>query len=350
MNPLVHVLEEVTGEPPERYAPNTNSGYDYLVIDCHLLAYACWWPCRELCTGEGVHTGLEYGFVKGILALARTFHPSQLILVWDGKPTRCSTIFPIVKDEVSGVEVGYKSNRTAHESKDSEAPWTPRLNNLRELFSRLCIQIYHPEMEADEQIASFVHWASQRGKRSLIVSKDRDLQQLVRDDIHVTGGIEKPILDPRGIVELWGVPAEKLSLYRAVKGDSSDGMKGVPRLPTEITVNLVNNSSSIVELVHNAVHGALRTAKQLENFLASKDRVLMNHLIGDLSSQFAVKPHFMALTEPSNQPMFDFLTGINCVSLLYRKEWDLFHRSVEEVPQEIRDFVAEGVPDVVPVS
>ena len=343
-------LEDKVGEVPERYTPETDSGYDYLVIDCHLLAYSCWWPCRELCTSEGIHTGLEYGFVKGILALARTFHPSKLILVWDGKPVRCSTIFPKTVDSVTNVETGYKSNRVAHEDKKSELPWTPRLNKLRELFSNLCVQVYHPELEADEQIASFAHWASQLGKRTLIVSKDKDLQQLVRDNIHVTAGIEKPILTPKGIEEIWLVPAEKLSLYRAVKGDSSDGLRGVPRFPTELLVTLVNNSSSLEDLLHKALHGALKTAKQLENFIANQEQVRRNHMIGDLSTQFEIKPYFMELVEPSREPMIEFLLSINCASLLHRKEWDLFYQKIDEIPQEIRDFVCQESSNVVSIS
>jgi 5'-3' exonuclease len=170
--------------------------YDYTVVDSHLLAYRSWWPVRDLSNSDGTPTGLEFGFIKGVQAVARNWQ-AKVILAWDGYPKRCNEIFPFVPATETTPESGYKSGRQKHVDKESEPPWNPRLERLRNVLIPLVTTLYDPAAEADEEIARFVFWAQRKGKRTLIISKDRDFHQLVSDNVHlVMGPDESQIYTP----------------------------------------------------------------------------------------------------------------------------------------------------------
>lgn len=238
--------------------------YDYIVIDAYNMAYRMWWPVKDL-SHNGVPTGLEFGFIKRIVNYMKT-DPGKIYLAWDGKPVRCSTL----------VE-GYKSGRV--KVNGDEPDWTARLSRMRDAFSGLCHTLYHPEEEADEQIAKFV--LANPYKKILIVSNDKDMQQLVTSSVHVESS--STLMNPSTCMEKWGVPSYKIAMYKALDGDDSDNIKGVPRLLTKTKIMLVNMSESIDELVANFAHETL-TVKEREKLALYKDKVILNYKIVNLAN------------------------------------------------------------------
>jgi 5'-3' exonuclease len=309
--------------------------YDNIVVDCYLVAYGSWWPVREMHTEAGVATGLEFGFIKNILATARRWTPGKVVLAWDGFPKRCNTIFP--KEVVEGKEVGYKSGRARHEDKDTEPAWTPRLVRLREAFTPLVECLYHPETEADEEIARFVHESEAKGQTTIIVSKDRDLHQLVSDKTHICLGPEENLMTPENLTKEkgmpWGVPTKKIPLRRAIEGDGSDAIVGIPRIPKEVIVNIVNASESIDHLIENISKGSFtKTATQLEKMINGRDIIRRNYSLAELASQAQYPPNRISTTLGDNTKLIEMVEELECNSLRERKEWQLFPKgTVQEL-------------------
>jgi DNA polymerase I len=236
--------------------------YDCIVVDSHNLAYRQWWYVRDL-SYNGVLTGLEYGFIKKVVGWLKT-DPDKLYLAWDGRPTRCNNL---VDD--------YKSGRV--KVNGNEPDWSVRLARLRKIFTSLCNTLYDESEEADEQIAKFV--LKNPLKRILIVSNDKDFQQFVSSNVHVDGS--KGLMDATACAEEWGVPPYKIALYRALDGDKSDNVTGVPRLLTKTKIKLVNMSDTIEDLVGNFDHPDL-TPKEREKLSAYREQVLSNYQIVNL--------------------------------------------------------------------
>lgn len=236
--------------------------YDFIVVDSHNLAYRQWWHVKDL-SHNGVPTGLEYGFIKKVLTLMST-EPDRLVLAWDGRPTRCASL---VED--------YKAGREKAEG--DEPAWSVRLARLRNIFTGLCQTLYDELEEADEQIAKFV--LRNPNKKILIVSNDKDLQQFVSSTVHVDRS--KGVMDEEICSAEWSVPPYKIALYKALDGDKSDNVIGVPRLLTKTKVKLINKSKTIEELVSHFDDPDL-SAKEREKLAVHREQVLMNYKIVNL--------------------------------------------------------------------
>lgn len=236
--------------------------YDFIVVDSHNLAYRQWWHVKDL-KHNNVPTGMEFGFIKKVLTLMGS-DPEKVILAWDGRPTRCASL---VDD--------YKADRKKAEG--DEPDWSVRLARLRNIFTSICHTLYDELEEADEQIAKFV--LRNPDKKILIVSNDKDLQQFVSSNVHID--CSKGLMDEAFCNEVWGVPGHKVALYKALDGDKSDNVNGVPRLLTKTKVKLVNRSETIDELVGHFSDDDL-TVKEREKLAVHREQVLMNYKIVNL--------------------------------------------------------------------
>jgi DNA polymerase-1 len=237
--------------------------YDFYLIDSHNLAYRCWWAVRSLKHND-IHTGLEFGFIRKIINLIKLIPANQVYLAWDGRPSRCLELLP-----------DYKTGRVKVNSE--EPSWTPRLERLMTVCSNICNTIYHPEEEADEQIAKFIKMNSD--KKCIIISNDKDLQQFINKNVHVESSGN--LIDEEKVKEEWGIPAYKIPLYKALDGDSSDNIKGVPRLQTKTKIKLVNSSETIDELIQNFKDESL-TVKEREKLSSNIELVLNNYKVVNL--------------------------------------------------------------------
>lgn len=300
--------------------------YQNILIDSHLLAYRSWWPVRELHTSEGIASGLEYGFIKNVLALARNWQPGKIILAWDGAPTRCNAIYPKVKDD-SGIESGYKSNRQKHVDKETEPAWDPRFRRLRNVFLPMVTTLYQEDTEADEQIARFVHQAERNGERTIIISKDRDFHQLITPNTHlVLGADETSVLTPEKVELEWGLPPHKVALRRAIEGDGSDSYAGIPRIPKDIIVALAKDSSDLENLIYRIRNGKYcKSDKQLTKLIEGEDIIRRNYALTELKSQEQFPPTITSGTVGDVSEVVKLCQELEFESLLQRKEWGLFN-------------------------
>lgn len=301
------------------------AAYDFILVDSHLLAYRSWWPVRDLHTMDGTPSGLEFGFIKNVLALARNWQPGRMVLAWDGAPLRCNTIYPKVTG-ADGVETGYKSGRQKHADKESEPAWDPRFRILRDAFLPMVHTLYDPDTEADEQIARFVHKAERDGKRTIIISKDRDFHQLISANTHlVLGGDELNVISPVEVETQWGVIPEKVTLRRAIEGDTSDGLAGIPRIPKEIIVSLAKDATDLEDLLHKIRHGKYcKSDKQLTKLLEGEQIIRRNYALAELKSQAQFQPTVLPGTVGDTTRVIQLCKELEFHSLISRREWELF--------------------------
>ena len=270
--------------------------YDFLVIDSYNLAYRHWWAVRDLKYNDQF-VGLEYGFIKKVLSYIKKYGQEKIYLAWDGKPERCQ-----------GLTENYKAGRVKVNA--NEGDWTPRLNKLKDVFSHLCNTLYNPSEEADEQIAKFV--LSNKEKRILIVSGDKDLQQFINSIVHVESGSD--LINGEAAFNKWQVPAYKIPLYKSLDGDSSDNIKGVPRLATKTKIKLVNMSANIDELISNFSLSEL-TEKEKIKLKEHEQIVLNNYKLVNLM-EFKEKPD---ISEPDGDKTYlsSLINELNFKSIVF---------------------------------
>ena len=113
-----------------------------------------------------------------------------------------------------------------------------------------------PGYEADDTIATLARQAVERGLRVVVVSADKDLLQLVDDDVVVLNpgreGSGSTRFDRKTVEEKWGVPPERIVDVLALVGDSVDNVPGVPGIGDKGARDLVREFGSVESVLEHA--------------------------------------------------------------------------------------------------
>jgi DNA polymerase-1 len=190
-----------------------------LVVDGSNLLWRVTWIAetrQKLVNTKGVWTGPIFMFLKSVKALQEKFKPNNTWVTWDKKLKYPSTNF---RKELAPET--YKQNRDddksklIHEQHDELSKWLTVLGVK---------QIYPGVLEADDIISWLVR---EKLTTSVIVSVDKDLLQLVDDNIHYYNPIKKKLITPQNFVEEVGVEINEYNNYKALLGDKSDNVDGI---------------------------------------------------------------------------------------------------------------------------
>ncbi len=190
-----------------------------IVIDGSNLLWRTYWIAEtrhQLVNTKGIWTGPIYMFLKSVKSLQDKFKPNTTWVTWDKKLKYPSTNF---RKELAPET--YKQNRDddksklIHEQHDELSKWLTVLGIK---------QIYPGVLEADDIISWLVR---EKLTTSIIVSVDKDLLQLVDDNIHYYNPIKKKLITPQNFVEEVGVEINEYNHYKALLGDKSDNVEGI---------------------------------------------------------------------------------------------------------------------------
>lgn len=238
---------------------------DYVVIDCHNSAWRTWWPLKDFQASNGAYSGLEHGLLNSIVHLSKRYPDASVVLAWDGRP---------VKNKQANKD--YKANRSEvrHPSQEN---WYGRLSALRDALAAHFVCIFHPEQEADYQIASFIN--SKPDSSFLIVSTDKDFHQLVCSRVELLSS--QNLLGACDVVETWGGLKKTVLLHRAIEGDKSDNLPGLSRVTKKTKLRVAQAGTTPAEIMEKLDSLDL-SPKELEKFRAGAELIQQNYDIMNL--------------------------------------------------------------------
>ena len=178
---------------------------------------------------NGQPIGGTKGFLKILQKLVRETRPDQVVVAWDG-PGGSRKRKSINKDYKEGRKPLRLNrdvrNMTANEELENKL-W--QQGRLAEYLNKMPIsQISIPEVEADDIIAYVTQMPSLKGWQKVIVSSDKDFFQLCDDETVLFRPVQKEVLNKNLILEKHGIHPTNFALARAIAGDKSDNLKGVP--------------------------------------------------------------------------------------------------------------------------
>jgi DNA polymerase-1 len=209
-----------------------------LLFDGNNLFYRSFFAIPPLATRAGVPTNAVLGFTN-VLRKVLTDEPHDFAAVTFDAGGRTFR-----HDKFQA----YKANRPpAPDSLKQQTPYT------RRLCAALGLPILEtPGIEADDLIGTLARRALEAGHRVLIVSSDKDLLQLVNDNVTVIHPVKYERLTPEGVRNKFGVSPEQVADVLALMGDSIDNIPGVPGIGEKGASNLVKEYGSLESLLEHA--------------------------------------------------------------------------------------------------
>jgi DNA polymerase-1 len=128
----------------------------------------------------------------------------------------------------------------------------PQFALIREACRAFCVPVVEKEgFEADDLIATYTHFAQKEGMAVTIVSSDKDLMQLVNQDVNMLDPLKDRFIGPAEVKAKFGVDPEKVADVQALAGDSIDGIPGVPGIGIKTAAELINTFGSLDSLLAN---------------------------------------------------------------------------------------------------
>jgi DNA polymerase-1 len=213
------------------------------IVDGHGLIYRAYYAFirRPLLTTKGENTSALFGFMRMLMKLIKEKNPRLLVCVFDSR----------VKTFRHEMYPEYKAKRMKAPSDLISQGETIRMLVEKLGISRLEMEGY----EADDLIGTLTEKARAKGIKSIIVSGDKDILQLVNDSTTVMvnrkGISEIEDMNREKVFDQWGVWPEKIIDLLALMGDTSDNIPGVRGIGKASAVKLVQEFGSVENIYHN---------------------------------------------------------------------------------------------------
>ncbi len=223
---------------------------------------------------DGLPTGAVMAFCnmmwKIIINGIENIHPSHIAVVFDTKEkTFRSDIYP-----------SYKANRDA--PPEDLIPQFPLIHRAVEAFNIKSIS--KSGFEADDIIATYSKHANEVGAKTIIISGDKDLMQLVNDNVVMYDPMpsRERFIDIEGVIEKFGVPPNKVVDVQSLAGDSTDNIPGVPGIGLKIAAELINEYETLENLLDNAE--SIKQTKRRENLISHANDARISYQLALLDS------------------------------------------------------------------
>ncbi|WP_318507613.1 DNA polymerase I [Photobacterium leiognathi] len=253
-----------------------------ILIDGSSYLYRAYHAAPNFTNSDGEPTGAVYGVVNMLRSMLRQFSTEHIAVIFDAKgKTFRDDMFP-----------EYKANRPPMPD-DLRGQIEP-LHAVIKAMGLPLISI--SGVEADDVIGTLATQASQQGMPVLISTGDKDMAQLVDQNITLINTMTDVVMDPAGVVDKFGIGPELIIDYLALMGDKVDNIPGVPGVGEKTAKALLTGIGGLDALYDNlddiaplGFRGSKTMAKKL---LDNKDAAYMSYKLATikLDVELDVKP------------------------------------------------------------
>ena len=207
------------------------------LVDASMYVFRAWHSMPdEFHDADGWPTNAVHGFARFLLELLERERPRHIAIAFDESLDSCfrNAIYP-----------AYKANRD---------PAPPELRRQFAWCKALCkavglVTLAHTDYEADDLIGTAVHVGRRDGFRSVIVSADKDLSQLLQADDEQYDFAKAVRWKADGVKARHGVHAQQIADYLALTGDAVDNIPGVTGIGAKSAAILLAHFQSLDALL-----------------------------------------------------------------------------------------------------
>ena len=220
------------------------------LIDGPVYVFRAYYALPPMAAPDGTPTNAAYGYASSLLKYLADFEPSHAAVAFDHAMTSFrNEIFP-----------AYKAQRD-----EPPADLEPQFELCRQVTEALGLASFErPAYEADDLIATLVAGLVRRRARAVIVSTDKDLAQLVREDGRVSlyDPAKRQKVDADGVRARFGVDPSQIPDYLGLMGDAVDNLPGVPGVGTKSAAAALRRPSFTSSFGISTVVGTETSASQ----------------------------------------------------------------------------------------
>lgn len=250
----------------ENSIPARSPSNRLMLLDSNGLIYRAYFALPPLTTSRGELVNAVFGFCAIVLRAIADVRPEYVVAAFD-LPA------PTFRHEQYAA---YKATRL--QMPDDLRDQLPK---VRRVVEALNVPIYEqPGYEADDVIGTLTREAEGRGLESWIVTGDLDMLQLVTDRTRLVttrSGVENTVVyDPAKVTERYGLRPDQMVDFKALKGDPTDNIPGVPGVGEKTAARLIAQFGSLDalydhldEVTPERLRGPIAEAK--EQVLASRE-------------------------------------------------------------------------------
>lgn len=301
-----------------------------LVVDGNSILNRAFYGIRLLTTKDGQFTNAIYGFLTMLLKIQEDVTPDAVAIAFDLKA-------PTFRHKAYD---GYKSNR-----KGMPEELHQQLQPLKDLLTLLGYTIITKEgYEADDILGTLSHTCKVNGDECVLATGDRDSLQLINDKVTVRlastkGGKANAILyDEKKIMDDYGVTPRQLIEIKAIQGDSSDCIPGIPGIGPKGAGDLIQRFNNLDYIYENLDTIDIKDGMR-KKLRENKDSAYMSRMLGEIKLDIPIDTdinHYLVnCTQPDEASrMMAKLELFSLIDKFKLKEVE----SAEETPKEKKKY------------
>ena len=223
----------------------------------------------------------------------------------------------------------YKANRSS--PPEDLIPQFPVIRKATDAFN-----VNHVEMlgyEADDLIASYAKAAIDEKMKVTIVSSDKDLMQLVKEDVSMLDTMKNRLIQKNEVIEKFGVEPKKVIDVQSLAGDSIDNIPGVPGIGIKTAALLINEYDNLDNLLEKASN--IKQNKRRESLIEFADQARLSRELVTLKEDVKLPIPIKDIEIQSFDPkkLISFLKGMEFKTLTEKKARE-FNLNLEDVETE----------------
>ncbi len=282
------------------YSKNMQEIY---LLDGSCFVYRAYHAIKGLSTSSGIPTNAVYGFTRMLLKLCKKKNVKYMLCAFDSPhPTKRHKLYE-----------EYKITR----------PETPKdlpmqIDYIKQIIDAIGIpRIEVVGYEADDIIATTVEVIKQiTSLNFIIISLDKDMLQLVSDNVKIYDPINEVIIDREYVLKKYGVPPENLNDFMALIGDKIDNIPGIKGIGEKTAANLIKRYSCIENIIKNIEiikpsKVAELIKKNIESLKLSKELVILKK-----DTPIEIKLDNLKIKQPNREKLIQIFRELEFNTLL----------------------------------
>ena len=209
-----------------------------LLVDGSSYLYRAFHALPDLRSSDGRPTGAIFGVLNMLQKLIKSERPNYLSVIFDTPvKTFRHEIFP-----------EYKANR-----QKTPDDLIAQIEPLHQAIINLGLPLLAVDgVEADDVIGTLAVEADRRKVKTLIATGDKDMAQLVTENIHLIDTMKDHRMGPKEVEEKFGIPPDRFIDYLTLAGDTSDNIPGVEKVGPKTAIKWISEYGSLDGVIQNA--------------------------------------------------------------------------------------------------